>query len=62
MIESAMPFKEAFLELKVKDSNYTYCSSSQDLQRASMQVVKGIQESYRSGLWFNIPNVEPLLL
>jgi hypothetical protein len=35
MIESAMPFKEAFLELKVKDSNYTYCPSSQDWERAN---------------------------
>jgi hypothetical protein len=35
MIESAMPFKEAFLELKLKDSNYTYCPSSQDWERAN---------------------------
>ncbi|XP_021314613.1 zinc finger BED domain-containing protein RICESLEEPER 2 [Sorghum bicolor] len=35
MIQSAMPFKDAFLELKVKDSNYTYCPSSQDWQRAN---------------------------
>nr|AWA44754.1 putative transposase [Saccharum officinarum] len=35
MIESAMPFKEAFLELKVKDSKYTYCPSSQDWERAN---------------------------
>jgi hypothetical protein len=36
MLESALPFKDAFLELAQLDSNYIYCPSTKDWKRAAV--------------------------